>query len=60
MSKRHYDMIARVLREAKGITADPEEMRGWIINRFAELLKEDNDRFNVLTFMTACNVGKLK
>lgn len=52
MSKRDYEIIARVLCASDGTNHAREKLAG----QFADALAADNPRFNRATFLRACGV----
>lgn len=52
MTRQHFELIARVLREA------PVDIVGWhiLVQRFADELAAENPRFDRERFLRACGV----
>lgn len=55
LSRKHYKMIAEVLREAKDNNYGVE----WVSKSLCYELKEDDPNFNRDQFLNACGVTKL-
>jgi hypothetical protein len=50
MSRKHYNELARIIRE----TEMPAEVRAQLVSRFVTMLADDNPRFSPSRFRTAC------
>lgn len=59
MSKRDYELVARVLRARRPVATTPlpefhNLVWGTIVERFADEFAADNTRFNRTLFLEAC------
>lgn len=54
MSRKDFEMIARVLRETTGGPDMPEPLRDHIARTFADELAATNPRFDRARFLKAC------
>lgn len=56
MTKKHYEQIAEILREARTTDDGGEATRSVIGARLADMFKEDNSRFDYGRFMKAAEL----
>jgi hypothetical protein len=56
MSKKHFELIAAILREAKAVSSLPGEVDR-ISVMFARMLPSTNENFDVQRFLRACGYG---
>ena len=58
MSRKHYEYIARVIREVKQKNANESTQNAVdeVARELAIFFKLDNNQFKGLTFLNACNI----
>lgn len=67
MTKRDYQAIARAIHKTKQeqyqlveVAGEPFDTLGVISERLADILAQDNPRFDRALFIEACETGKCK
>ncbi len=54
MSKKHYEMIAKVLKDSKKYLSS---MQHWALCRnFGDTLSQTNTKFDLVKFLKACGI----
>lgn len=60
MSRRHFELIAGVIREVRDDILDfrsPEEVVDEVEHRFDNVLRDTNENFDTHRFRSACQCG---
>ena len=56
MTRRHFEAMSRIIAVAKKHNGDPEYTRQYIRDQLAIMCQQENDSFDVGSFMQACEV----